>query len=215
MGFSGNDIMTDFKYLLQLVVLGGKLWSARIEELRRYARRAWNRAMRSGCDEDWTAYKVSQKAFRKAVRWEAVEAWKRFCAEMEHTPDYARIHKILAKNTRLLPSSLRRSNGSFTENGIETAKHLLETHFPDCGNERADATLPDVFVPTDEDWLLAERIVTTKRLRWAIGKFKPFKSAGDDGVFPALLKESGEILLKPLCEILRSSLVLGHIPTKW
>ena len=52
-------------------------------------------------------------------------------------------------------------------------------------------------------------------LRWVIEKFKPFKSAGEDGIFPALLKESGKILLEQLCEILRSSLALGYIPVKW
>jgi hypothetical protein len=133
---------------------------------------------------------------------------------MECIPDYARIHKILAKDPKLLPSSLMRPDGTFTSSGEETAVHLLEAHFPGCGTERRDASYPMV-PPSDEDWLFANRIITTERVKWAIGRFRPFKSAGNDGIFPALLKESGEILLEPLCEILRSSLALGHIPTQW
>lgn len=194
---------------------GGKLWNAEVEKLRLRARKSWNKAMRTAQDSDWAFYRAYQKAFRKAVVWRARETWKRFCAEMEQVPDYARIHKILAKDTRLLPSSLRRPDGNFTECGETTAKHLLETHFPDCSEDKHELRPPDPTPPLEEDWRLAKRIVTVDRLRWAIGKFESFKSAGDDGIFPALLKESGEILLEPLCEVMRSSLALGHIPAKW
>lgn len=193
----------------------GKLWSVGIEKLRISARRAWNKALRTKESVDWTAYRAAQKAFRKAVFSRAKEVWRNFCAEMEQIPDYARIHRILAKDSRMLPSSLRMPDGEFTKSGEETAKHLLEAHFPGCGDEKSDAGRPNLPPPTDEDWSLVNRIVTVDKLRWAIGKFKPFKSAGDDGIFPALLKESGEILLEPLCEVLRSSLALGQIPTKW
>ncbi len=86
----------------------GMTWSKRIEKLRQTARRAWNRAPRTAVNGDWEAYRESQKAFRKAVRWKAREMWKNFCAEMDKIPDYARIHRILAKGSKLLPSSLRR-----------------------------------------------------------------------------------------------------------
>ena len=186
-----------------------KLWSANIEKLRSASRKAWNKAMRSTFQADWDDYRLSQKAFRKAVKQRARDTWRNFCAEMEHIPDYARIHKILAKD----PGSLRKPDGEFTSGGEETATHLLETHFPGCGYERQKGYTA---IPHSEgDWNLANRIITIDRIKWALGKFRPFKSAGGDGIFPALLKESGEILLEPLCEILRSSLALGHIPKQW
>lgn len=49
---------------------------------------------------------------------------------------------------------------------------------------------------SDYDWLFTERIITAERVQWAIGKFKPYKSARDDGIFPALVKE-------PLCKLER------------
>ena len=113
-----------------------------------------------------------------------------------------------------MPGSLRKSDGSFTGGGEETAEHLLETHFPGCGGE--ERVVNGLEVPlTEGDWTVANRIVTVDRIKWAIGRFTPFKSAGNDGIFPALLKESGEILLEPLYGILLSSLVLGHIPPQW
>lgn len=183
---------------------GGKLWSYEIEQLRKTARKAWN-----------YAYKSSQKMFRKAVKMKARDLWKNFCAEMEQIPDYAKIHKILVKDLKLLPFSLLKPDGSYTSCGKETATHLLETHFPGCSDTKAEARIPNSSTQSEEDWALASRIVTVDRLKWAIGKFKAFKSADDDGIFPALLKESGEILLEPLCKVLRSSLVLCRIPQAW
>lgn len=58
-------------------------------------------------------------------------------------------------------------------------------------------------------------MITAEKVEWVTGKFKPFNAAGDDRIFPALLKEGGEILLELPCGILRSSLVLGHIPPAW
>ncbi len=193
----------------------GKIWDAGIEKFRLVARRAWTKAIRTTRESDWEAYRAAQKAFRKMVQRKVRETWRSFCAEMEQIPDYARIHKILAKDSSLLPSSLLRPDGSFTSSGGDTAKHLLEAHFPGCSERKYGTIEPDPPPPTEEDWSLAMRIVTVDRLRWAIGKFKPYKSAGDDGIFPALLKESGEILLEPLCKMLQSSLALGCIPTRW
>ena len=152
----------------------GKLWSYEIEGLRKTARKAWNKARKSALDADWNVYKMSQKTFRKAVHSKAKQLCKKFCAEIVYVPDYDRIHKILAKDPRLLPGSLMRPDGNFTSCGKETATHLLETHFPDCSDERTATREPDPPPPSEEDWALANRIVTVDK--WAIGRFKPYKS---------------------------------------
>lgn len=40
------------------------------------------------------------------------------------------MHKLLAKNPTHAPSALIKSDGTFTQNATETAKLLLDTHFP-------------------------------------------------------------------------------------
>jgi hypothetical protein len=42
-----------------------------------------------------------------------------------------------------------------------------------------------------------------------------FKSAGEDGIFPALLKNWIEILSGPLVKIFTACLALGYIPEVW
>src|ERR1700761_7954767 len=71
------------------------------------------------------------------------------------------------------------------------------------------------FVPSRKDWKFAERITRKGKLKWAIFKFQSFKSAGLDGVFPALLKEGFDLLLSRLTSIFKSSVALGFIPKLW
>jgi len=44
------------------------------------------------------------------------------------------------------------------------------------------------WIPT-ANWKLAEEIVTHNRIKWAISVMAPFKSAGEDGIYPILLAE--------------------------
>jgi len=43
----------------------------------------------------------------------------------------------------------------------------------------------------------------------------PFKSPGEDGIFPALLQKGSTYLLNPIKCIYRASLALGYIPMAW
>jgi hypothetical protein len=63
----------------------------------------------------------------------------------------------------------------------------------------------------DEDWLVASETVDFDKIRWAIEGFGSFKSAGEDGIFPALLKNGIKILSGPLVKIFTACLVLGYI----
>jgi hypothetical protein len=42
---------------------------------------------------------------------------------------------------------------------------------------------------TDVDWLVASAAVDSEKIRWAIEGFDSFKSAGEDGIFSALLEK--------------------------
>ena len=50
---------------------------------------------------------------------------------------------------------------------------------------------------------------------WAIKAFKPFKSPGPDGIFPALLQKAIQSVLKPMVKMFRCSLATGYIPRSW
>jgi hypothetical protein len=62
---------------------------------------------------------------------------------------------------------------------------------------------------------VAARIVTYRRVEWAIDTFAPYKSPGVDGIFPALLQEGWEVLIPYLIKIFRVFLATGYVPTAW
>lgn len=55
---------------------------------------------------------------------------------------------------------------------------------------------------TDNNRQMAHRIVTAEKLRWAIDSFHPFKAAGPDGIFPALLQWGLGLIQETLTDIM-------------
>ena len=109
----------------------------------------------------------------------------------------------------MAPSGLR------TRSEEETLDLLLATHFP--GSVQAEGgVLPASACHTNcLDWQVAVRIVTYRRVQWAIHSFAPYKCPVVDGIFPALLQEGWEILIPYLIKIFRACLVTGYVPTAW
>ena len=109
----------------------------------------------------------------------------------------------------MAPSGLR------TQSEGETLDLLLSTNFP--GSICAEGgVLPASACHTNRlDWQVAVRIVTYRRVQWAIHSFAPYKSPGVDGIFPALLQDGWEILIPYLIKIFRACLVKGYVPIAW
>lgn len=62
---------------------------------------------------------------------------------------------------------------------------------------------------------MAEKMVHEPILVWAIKKFHPFKSAGPDGIYPALLQSGLDIILHLLAALLRACIAWRYIPEEW
>ena len=61
----------------------------------------------------------------------------------------------------------------------------------------------------------AEGIVTGEAVLRSIETFRPFKSPGSDGIFPALIQWGKEVLAPRLREIYVTCLATGFIPRAW
>jgi len=94
----------------------------------------------------------------------------------------------------------------------ETLEFLLTTHFPSSGvtQEAAAAVLA-----RRSDWRLPTRVVTYRRVEWAIDSFASYKSPGVDGIFPALLQKGREVVIPYLVRIFRACLATGYVPAIW
>jgi hypothetical protein len=107
--------------------------------------------------------------------------------------------RIMVKQANNRVGSVKLPVGCYTQSETETLLKLRRVHFPD-------------FRPTDVlmdgkgqsylgkctcrkkkgDWNLVRRMIDQSRIKWAISTFRPFKSAGTDGIVPCIATAQGE-----------------------
>ena len=116
---------------------------------------------------------------------------------------------------KLSRGSLVTPSGSRTQSEGETLELLLTTHFPNSGVTQESATPAAVLLARRPDWRLPMKVVTYRRVEWAIDSFAPYKSPGADGTFPALLQLAREIVIPRLVRIFRACLSTGYVPAIW
>jgi hypothetical protein len=97
----------------------------------------------------------------------------------------------------------------------ETLELLHITHFTNSGVTQEVAAPAAALLTRRLDWRLATKVVTYRRVEWAIDSFAPFKSPGVDGIFPALLQQARDVVIPYLVSIFRACLATGYVPAIW
>jgi hypothetical protein len=159
-------------------------------------------------------HREAQRAYRTEVRKASKETWRAFCTSINELPRVARLHRALSRDPKVRLGSLVAPSGGRAQSEGETLDLLLGAHFP--GSGAAGEGVPGTFGHTMQlDWQVANRVVTYRRVGWAIDSFDPYKSRCMDGIFPALLQEGRDVLVPYLVRILRACLATGYVPTAW
>lgn len=189
-------------------------WNDDLEALRKQNRRLLNRARRLRKKRHIREHKFFQAYFKKAILRAKLWSWRNFCSSLESYPDTVRVQKCLSKNNFVAGGPIQKPDGSFTDTDIDALQELMRVHFPgfsmeECIGRRGVRSMLDWGSST-----LSE-VVNEKKVLTALSLFSPYKSAGEDGIFPALLQEGKNELSELLTEIFKSSLLLSYIPLPW
>lgn len=193
--------------------------NSKLLEQRKHLRKAFNKAYRSGDPEKRELYKKERNAYRADCDKAISESWKKKVNEIENIKDCARLQKILESKGNSRMGSLKRCDGTYTSSVEENAMEMLTTHFPQCEiietnhDDEVMEAFPEESAPEDDDIIM--KITTMEKIKWAIASFSPFKAAGEDEIFPALLQKAVDILEQRLQILFRHSLRLGYIPSSW
>ncbi|RVE41603.1 hypothetical protein evm_013751 [Chilo suppressalis] len=190
-------------------------WGPELEKLRKKVRRLFNRAMNTCDDQDWDAYKDAKALYKRRIRHWSNGSWRKFCSDIDSCTKANKVRKLLSKDRQQDLAQLRKADGSLTETTEEAQRVLLETHFPGCIIHTTHTWNDTSWTPTEQSWNTALKTVSTDKLRWAINSFQPFKAAGPDGIFPALLQWAGEALILILVPLLRACLAFRYTPKLW
>ena len=189
-------------------------WDANITFLRKEAKRFKRRVERSKTLENQREWCNAKNTLKNAIRRAKSEGWENFCSEMQDLTATARIQKVFRQGKGQTIGSLKKPNGEFTVTPEETLEILLDTHFPDHGTVRED-NVSIHSAMENMGKLNLDDVVNLESVRAAIGSFKPYKSPGNDGIFPILLQKGLNHIDKKLVKIYKESLRTGKIPGSW
>lgn len=161
-------------------------------------------------------FKTKRDNYKKFVRNTKRESWKKFTSTLEKLSDIARVQKILDKKSPPRLGSLVKEDGTFTKTEEETSDLIMRACFPGCRpvtELTANNEIRYNLAEADREGIM--NTITAEDVKWAIASFDPFKAAGGDKIFPALLQRAGETLTQSLLKLFRASIWLGYIPNGW
>ena len=192
-------------------------WNNKLQVLRRNTRKLFNRAK---VTSDWSQYKKALTDYNKEIRKARRRNWRFLCENIEHTPEAARLHKVLTKEHSNGLGNIKKASNEFTKSPSETLEVLMENHFPGSFVTSEDTLgytggTPGRTLNRNDALAKSRNIFSRTMVDWAIDSFDPFKSAGEDGIFPALLQHARDIIIPALVEMFISSMTLCYIPAWW
>jgi len=164
-------------------------WISELELLRREVRRLFNRCRAKKDPDSWELYTEAQQRYRTEVRKASRETWRTFISSVNDLPRSARIHRAVSRDPETKLGSLVAPSRLRTQSEGETLDLLLATHFPGFICAEGEVLPAPACRTNCLDRQVAAKIVTYRRVEWAIDAFAPYKSPGMDGIFPALLQE--------------------------
>jgi hypothetical protein len=187
---------------------------------RKAVRRLHNRARRKKTDEGaWTEWRNKRNEYGKKCQKASSECWRKDMAEMENISEVARLQKLMENREAKKIGTLKRKDGSFTSSSEENNLELLTTHFPECEILDDEINIEDADFDNDfnseADKVYIDNITSMEKILWAVNSFSPYKSAGEDKIFPALMQKAMDILGDRLQILFRESLRLSYIPKCW
>ena len=119
-------------------------WNSDLTSLRKDARRAWKKAIKTKQEEDWKAQKLALSYFKKAVRRAKRDSWHSFVESMNSQTPTARLVKIIRSNETVRVSNVIKHNKEFTKSPLETLNYLLNILSSGCQQIENHATRYDL-----------------------------------------------------------------------
>ena len=186
-------------------------WTPILKNMQKNCRRQFNSAKLSQEDIEWDNYHNHLRAYKKEVRKAKRNSWKSFCSDIEDTAEVSRLRKIMTQSKHSI-GYLQKPDHSWTESSKETLGLLMDTHFPDSSENLTGGHIMGSEVSSETPPL---DIVSDDNVYWAIGSFKPYKTPGPDGLFPAQLQQSLSYTINWITTMFRGALKLNYIPSTW
>lgn len=164
-------------------------------------------------------FKAKKREYVADCRKAKLESYKKMLVEMENTKDISRLQKLFESQNLRTMGTLLKEDSTYTSNREETHEVLFNHHFNGCEVYRSNEEFAeDSYEPweaNDEEKIQIKKCITVDKIKWALSSFKPFKSPGEDEIFPALLQRASDIISDHLQKLFESSLNFSFVPKSW
>ena len=192
-------------------------WNTEVNGLRREARRAHRKAIKSKLEKDWEAFRQAQTIFKKAVRKAKRDSWRLFTESMKSQSAIARLTKVMGRNETMQISNVLRPDGKFTESDGETIDCLLDILAPGSREVSCSKTAdePNKNTVSITDVEIVNSICSLEKMEKAINEFQPFKAPGPDGIYPVLLQKGWNSIKNIYQTIFLTCLKYSYVPKAW
>lgn len=168
-------------------------------------------------DEMVSNYKEARADYQKSIEKEKRKGWKRMTGEIEDIKTVARFQKLLSKENPIKLGTVKDKTGVHAKNEKDILAIMANTHFPDCTEaQAANLNLETNYEgASNEEIKQVSDLFSSEAIKWALNEFKPYKTAGPDGIFPALLQKGSDLVIPHLKNLMVNSYLLNYIPESW
>ena len=189
----------------------GTLKQLRIEKFARYEKYIQDR----NHEENKNKYYQTLAKYRKLCRQKQKKHERDYTEAIGNEAEMSKyLNKILKTKAKKDIGTLKKSNGEYTEPGLDTLKELANKHYP-SHTEKKSTIYPNTSILREElesrytDWITDEKIVA------AYKGFECKKCPGPDGIKPITLKHLPPSMINSIKTIYKASIALHFTPTQW
>ena len=170
-----------------------------------------DKARRYNLDEDWSTYRRSRTRVTKLVR----DSKSKYSRELidENSDDPKKFWKTVKK---IMPGQKAKRVTNIDVNGTQIYD---DKEIANSFNNLFTKTLPSTqsfkFLMSGPSYTFRFEEVSVDFIRDQLKKLKAKKAVGLDQLPARLLKNSAEIIAKPLTTLINASLIYGYVPSEW
>lgn len=195
-------------------------WSEALDRLKKHVIRLHHKlseAVKRGGDVscEVNALNYAKEAYKKALRRESGNHFRRFCEEQGKEDVWKLTNKLMKPAVAVTPDATLRLGSQFTTSAEETAKVLLDHFFPEDTldtHPRHEQLRRDFYKQPDTG---DEPPYTEEEVLNAVNSMSPKKAPGDDNLTADIWQRFAQGHLSFMTQLFNKCLSMGFFPKCW
>ena len=190
-------------------------FTPQLKQLRKEVGASYDKNKANSTPHNAEVYKDRLRRYKRLVRKTKNKFHAKYVDCIQNEEEMSHFVKgLLKQKTAAKPSSLKRSDGTFTKSPEEALNELASIHFPSHKKIRP-CTYSKDSIPVSEILNSCETWISARKIKEVLKQFKAKKAAGPDGLKPIVFSHMPEKYFEILELIYKAMIFTSFTPTKW